>query len=448
MMFHNMRKSPLSELKVRQAVDIALDRTQLTQALSGGTATRSFFPQNTPYYLSDTQLGQLGGDKSGADTLLDAAGWVKNTNGLREKNGVALTLKLVAYPQRPGLVTMQPVIKQTLEALGITVNSVTTSGTNWDELDAIMAANDFDLLEWAQHTLPAGDPQFFLNDFFRVSAGNNRAGLNSTAVDSLIDALSHAAAGSARVTASANAEKAILDLVPVSILMTPAWHVGVNTRLSQYQPYGADYYVINSDFGIGSLPPVPTTTTTPAATTATTSAAPTQSTTIAQARQVTGSLTVAVSDPASFASNPAVKTSLQQAIADNLAGISSEMVEIISVSVDTRRLSVGIDGRRLSGAVTVQYRITIPASATNVATPTTASMQASQSGLKSSLETALQTNGVTGITVSSVVANTVTFAFVSTTPVNNETDSAPYGVTVSGLLVASLLLLISSMLEV
>jgi hypothetical protein len=127
---------------------------------------------------------------------------------------------------------------------------------------------------------------------------------------------------------------------------------------------------------------------------------------------------VTVSDPASFASNVAVKTALQQAIADNLAGISSEMVKIISVTV-ARRLSLGIDKRRLSGAVNVQYRILIPASATNVATPTTASMQAIQSGLKSSLTAKLQQNGVTGITVNSVVANEVTVSFSMTPELND-----------------------------
>jgi len=98
---------------------------------------------------------------------LDEAGWVKASSGIREKDGVPLTVNMVAYPQRPSLVTVQPVIKRTFEALGITVNAKVTSSENWDELDAIIETKDFDLLLWAQHTLPAGDPQFFINHFFR-----------------------------------------------------------------------------------------------------------------------------------------------------------------------------------------------------------------------------------------------------------------------------------------
>jgi peptide/nickel transport system substrate-binding protein len=260
MMWHNMRRSPLSDVNVRKAIDIALDRSEMTQELLGGDATRSFFPPNTPYALQNSQLGDLHADRTAAEALLDQAGWVMDGN-LRKKAGVTLTLKLVAYPQRPGLVTMQPVIKRTLEALGITVNDVVTNGANWAELDAIIAAKDFDLLMWAQNTLPAGDPQWFTNNFFHSTSGSNYAGLDSTSVDNLIDALSTAEEPT-RVTVSGNAQKAILDLAPVSILCAPDWHVGVGSRLAHYQPYGADYYIVNPYFGIPSPSTTPFSTTT------------------------------------------------------------------------------------------------------------------------------------------------------------------------------------------
>jgi peptide/nickel transport system substrate-binding protein len=258
MMHYNMRKSPLSDLKVRKAIDIALSRDALTQSTQGGRATRSFFPANTPYYLEEADLHP---DKSGAEKLLDEAGWVLD-GGIRKKDGAALTLRLVAYPQRPGLVMMQPVVKTTLESLGITVTSITTSAENWDELDTIMCQPymniencelGWDLLMWAQHTMPAGDPQMFLNKFFRTDAGSNYAALASAEIDGLLDALSVAEVGDKRVTAAAAAHRAILAEVPVSILQTPSWHVAVHARLTDYTPWGSDYYVIRNDFGLQPL---------------------------------------------------------------------------------------------------------------------------------------------------------------------------------------------------
>jgi len=219
--------------------------------LQGGNPTRDLFPENTPYTLEETEPHA---DKSAAELLLDQAGWIKNAAGTREKDGVPLTLDLVAYPQRPGLVTMQPVIKATLTALGIKVNAIVTSGESWDELDQITANKDFDLLLWAQHTLPAGDPQWFLNAFFRSDAGNNFAGLNSSEIDGLIDALGHTETHEARLSATEAAHNAILEEVPVSIVVTPSWHVGFSSLLSSYEPWGSDYYVIRADFGIGSAP--------------------------------------------------------------------------------------------------------------------------------------------------------------------------------------------------
>ena len=39
---------PLSDLNVRKAIDLAIDRNALVTALDGGTATRSLFPVHTP----------------------------------------------------------------------------------------------------------------------------------------------------------------------------------------------------------------------------------------------------------------------------------------------------------------------------------------------------------------------------------------------------------------
>lgn len=247
MAFYNSRKPHLSDVNVRKALDIALDRAQLTQVLSGGDATRSFFPKGTPYYRTDTALSA---NKAEAERLLDAAGWAKNAAGKRMKAGVALTLKLVSYPQRPGLVTIQPAVKTMFEALGITVITKITDAASWNELDTITANKDFDMLFWAQHTLPAGDPQWFVNAFFRTGAGNNFAGLASTAVDQKIDALSLAPAGATRVAAALDVHNAILEQVPVSMLMTPAWHIGLRSRMSEYTPWGADYYIVHAGYGI------------------------------------------------------------------------------------------------------------------------------------------------------------------------------------------------------
>lgn len=252
MMWHNTRtSSQLEDPKVRQAVDIALDRTALTQELRGGMATRSLFPDYSPYFLDTSEQH---GQKTAAEALLEEAGWFKDdATNVRMKGEVNLTLRVVAYPQRPGLVLMLPLIEDVLVSLGITVDAHVTDGASWDELDQIMADKDYDLLLWAQNTLPAGDPQWFLNAFFRTDAGSNHAGLRSSAVDEKLDDLA-LAAHETRESASDAAHTAILAEVPVSNLCTPEWHVGLSSRLSTYKPWGSDYYIIRSDLGLSETP--------------------------------------------------------------------------------------------------------------------------------------------------------------------------------------------------
>ena len=245
MMFHNTDNL---DLNVRQAIDLAVDREALVTALDGGVATRSLFPDYTPYFLPDA-AGSLQDKFAEAATLLDTAGWtLDSATGKRMQLGEELTVRLIAYPHRPDLVTMQPIIEAALTGLGITVESVLTS-MDWSETQAIIDGRSFDLLLWAQNTLPAGDPLWFLNHFFRSDGGNNLANLNSATVDALLDTLS-SADHTTRASASADAQTAILAEVPVSNLITPYWHVSLSDRVAGYVPFGSDYHVLRADLRV------------------------------------------------------------------------------------------------------------------------------------------------------------------------------------------------------
>ena len=128
---------------------------------------------------------------------------------------------------------MQPVIAATLTELGFNVTQILT-GSDWSETSTIINEGTFDLLMWAQNTLPAGDPAWFLNNFFRSEGGSNMAHLNSSTVDSLLDELDGLSDHTERVAATADAHAAILAEFPVSNLVTPAWHV------SDWVPNGSE----------------------------------------------------------------------------------------------------------------------------------------------------------------------------------------------------------------
>merc|ERR1719379_2549643 len=82
-------------------------------------------------------------------------------------------------------------------------------------------------------------------------------GLGSGTVDGLLDELALASGVSDRYAAAAAAHRAILDEVPVSNLVTPEWHVGLSSRMSEYEPYGSDYYIIHENLFVRTPAPTP-----------------------------------------------------------------------------------------------------------------------------------------------------------------------------------------------
>ena len=68
---------------------------------------------------------------------------------------------------------MAPMIQASYVARGINATIRVNDEGNFMEGDG--AGSGFDMLLWAQHTLPAGDPKWFLDTFFRGAPYRGRA---------------------------------------------------------------------------------------------------------------------------------------------------------------------------------------------------------------------------------------------------------------------------------
>ncbi len=241
MMWMNTLLPMLADARVRQALDLALDRAMLVEAINGGSVASGAFADYFPFAGAAPRPH----DKITAAALLDAAGWATGADGFRAKNGVRLTVTLTAYPQRPDLVTLQPVIKALYREIGVAVETRVS-----EAVTQVANAGDFELLLWAQHSAPAGDPAFFLNMFLRSGAGNNHAGYSSPRYEALLDALTATADPGKRAAFARAAQQILFDDAPVSFLLTPNWHVGLSSRLAHYEPWGSDYYIIRPDLTV------------------------------------------------------------------------------------------------------------------------------------------------------------------------------------------------------
>jgi len=241
MMWLNTTRPTLSEKPVRKAIAIAIDRAEIARALRSGQPSSSLWAATFPFGGEGAPTANRGE----AREMLDEAGWLEGSDGIREKDGERLTLSLWAYPQRPDLVTMQPVIKQALAEIGIAIETRVTENAS-----ALASDGDFDLLLWAQHTAPAADPAFFPSLFLASNAPNNYSGWSDDRVDERLKTLSQTPDPEARVEIAREIDKLVAESAPVVMLMTPEWHVGLSEHLSGYEPWGSDYFIVRPDMGL------------------------------------------------------------------------------------------------------------------------------------------------------------------------------------------------------
>ncbi|MCX5281265.1 MULTISPECIES: ABC transporter substrate-binding protein [unclassified Streptomyces] len=117
----NNSRPLLKDAKVRQALQLAVDRQQIVDAVfpTGTEPATSVLAHTTPNYAD---LGpDLSFDAAKAKSLLDAAGWKTGSDGVRSKGGTKLRLTVKWFANAA---TNQPaleLIQQQLKAVGVDV---------------------------------------------------------------------------------------------------------------------------------------------------------------------------------------------------------------------------------------------------------------------------------------------------------------------------------------
>jgi peptide/nickel transport system substrate-binding protein len=241
MAFLNTTRAPFDDERVRRAVDLAVDRAQLVEAVRGGEPATGMYPRFFPFASPDARPT----DRAEAARLLDAAGWRVGAGGRRFKDGKPLELVLTAYPQRPDFLTLGPVVKAQLEPLGFAVRVETV-----EAITPLLQSRRFDMGFWAMHAAPGGDGAYVLEQFLRSGAATGFSGLADPAIDAAIDRLREIDLPEARAAAVRGIEKLVFARTPLVYLMTPVWHVGLSARAADYVPYPSDYYVVRADLRV------------------------------------------------------------------------------------------------------------------------------------------------------------------------------------------------------
>jgi peptide/nickel transport system substrate-binding protein len=176
----------LSDEKVRQALLTAIDRKTIQQsALTDDfKIATSVLAANTPGAIDLSK--KLGYDKAASAKLLDAAGWKKGADGIREKDGKKLSLTLGYIANFNPNQSIIELIQQQLKAVGIDIKIWT--GTVPQYL-AEQAAGHFDL---AYGNLSRADGDVLRTQFSAAVATNTKGDTDAQLNQYLTDQLSTA----------------------------------------------------------------------------------------------------------------------------------------------------------------------------------------------------------------------------------------------------------------
>lgn len=161
----NMSRAPFSDSRMRRAVNMAVNRQDLVQyVLNGvGQAAVSMYPPMI--YWSNDQLKGSAYDPEQAKELMAQAGWQdQDGDGVLEKNGNPLQIKLVTYSERAALPPTAEVIQAQLRKVGFDVQLVVTQV---DAAHAMRDQGDFDMFLVGRGLLFVPDPDYnLMKDYY------------------------------------------------------------------------------------------------------------------------------------------------------------------------------------------------------------------------------------------------------------------------------------------
>lgn len=219
-----------ADKQVRQALWWALDRPAIIKAAffgSGGLFTNSPEPNGT-WAHSGTVTPNYSYDPAKAGSILDAAGWTKNSSGVREKNGTPMSFTIMTIPS---YITAIEAMAQQWKAIGADVNTQqTTIGVIIDQL---FHSRTFDMIFIADNLLSADpDMSAYYHSRNAVPGGLNAGGYKNPKMDSVLDAATRTLSKTKRKALYAQFQNVFADDPPGIPMVDLVQAYGISKKVS------------------------------------------------------------------------------------------------------------------------------------------------------------------------------------------------------------------------
>ena len=252
---HPKSKHPiLSEFAVRQAISLCVDRDGVQKFIYGrtGIATANFL-NNPQRFVSKNTKFEFNPDK--AAQVLEAAGWKKGSDGIREKGGKKLKLVFQTSINGPRQKTQQ-IIKQAAQKAGIDMELKAVPASVYFSSDPANPDTYTKLyvdMQMFTTTMPQPDPEVFMNQYLSTefaSKANKWLGRNSTRYSNPEYDKAYLAAQSEMDPAKRAAlfvrmnDMPINDIVIIPVVYRPRTSAAVNNLVAPLSGWDNDLWLL------------------------------------------------------------------------------------------------------------------------------------------------------------------------------------------------------------
>ena len=249
LMVVNTASPILGDVKVREAVMAGVDRATIAKIRFTGLDYSEELPGSLTIYpfqpgYSDNIAGVIDFDKAKAESLLDAAGWTKGANGIREKNGQPLRLTLPIISDAPTTQNLARGFQAMMKDIGVDIAIQQKSGADFSKITTTRAFDVFFM--GFQSSDPYGTA--YMCQTWCKSSSFNLSGAGSPEQDARIKAIGTIADPKAQIAAGNTLEKDLFAQYNYLPLFNGPNMVAVKKGLANY---GAGQFYIGPVEDIG-----------------------------------------------------------------------------------------------------------------------------------------------------------------------------------------------------
>ena len=236
----------MSDPAVRQAIAMGINKQGFVDVLLNGygyTATGAF-PDS---FAFGQGINTVSYDPEQAKVVLEQAGWVDTDgDGIREKDGVKLSIRWLTYPSRQELPLLAESAQATLKEIGIDVQINSTKDHNSIRNDATA----WDIWVSANVNAGLGDPQNFFDTYCLDNSIKNSGGHHSDRLEELAVQLRGTFDPAERAKIAVEMQQELLDDNSYFFCSFLRMSMIMQSNVTGLEAHTCDFYELTADLDI------------------------------------------------------------------------------------------------------------------------------------------------------------------------------------------------------